>query len=592
MSLVAKLAHALSTQTGVRSIEAMPIALAVIVAAVSGIEGSSPAAMLSKLAEVLEPKDEADALTRVRDWLEDLDLSTAQMKGIQGFLPIHVPDVIDWSAELEALVDDARYREPFIPISPRIGAAIGASCYIPPDETVACLFVGSATIAWGLALARPVTLHVTNWQTEIIMALLAHVDGRSLRVDRRNPIETIPYDDAGSFAFREDHAPRPGSYDHLIAVPPLGYRMKDGPSGGMLFEAWQVEQLAHRARKSFAAIVTDGLLFRESRNEVAFREQLCTTGGLTVTSLPPGIFGRASGVQVDLLKIDQTDRPDANFIDGRTMERVSRSGREQEDLVVKQLENLGSAPSRTIGIEELAASNFNLLPSRYIVSDELARMDEALSSRHTVRLGDVAQILRPRAPQPVRGDVSDDDVIGLEIAVSDIVDGKVGAPSREIRFPARERMSVGKVRVEMDDILVSVKGNVGAVGIVGMGAILDELMDTPQIVVSQSLAIIRLQRGSPIRRPRVLAGILSSPQMRAKLQALAGGTTVPSLPISALQDLVIPVPDADEAIDIEGRLEELDAMQEDIEERIRNRRIMQDAMWRKFWNMPSEQHDA
>ena len=80
--------------------------------------------------------------------------------------------------------------------------------------------------------------------------------------------------------------------------------------------------------------------------------------------------------------------------------------------------------------------------------------------------------------------------------------------------------------------------------------------------------------------------------MRAKLQALAGGTTVPSLPISALQDLIIPVPDGDEAIDIEGRLEELDAMQEDIEERIRNRRIMQDALWRKFWNMPSEQHDA
>lgn len=592
MSLVAKLAHALSTQTGVRSIEAMPIALAVIVAAASGLDGSSPPDMLSKLAQQLQPADEADALTRVRDWLEDIDLSVAQLKGLQGFLPIHVPDVIDWTAELEALIDEARYREPFIPISPRIGQAIGAALKIPTTDAIACLFAGSATIAWGLAADRPVTLHVTNWQVEVIMALLAHVDGRALRVDRRNPIETIPYDDVGSFAFRESHAPQPGAYDHLIVVPPLGYRMKEGPSAGMLFEAWQVEQLAQRPRKSFATIVTDGLLFRESRNEVAFREQLCTMGGLSVTSLPPGIFGRASGVQVDLLKIDQTDRPEATFIDGRTMERISRSGREQEDLIVKQLESLGAAPSRTVGIEELAASNYNLLPNRYIVSDELARMDEALSARHTVRLGDIAKVLRPRAPQPVRGDPSDDDVIGLEIAVADIVDGKVGAPSKEIRFPARERMSVGKVRVEMDDILVSVKGNVGAVGIVGMGAILDELMDTPQIVVSQSLAIIRLQRGSPIRKPRVLAGILSSPQMRAKLQALAGGTTVPSLPISALQDLAIPVPEADEAFEIEGRLEELDAMQEDIEERIRNRRIMQDAMWRIFWNIPSGQQDA
>ncbi|MCB4859134.1 hypothetical protein K7W03_05915 [Sphingobium sp. PNB] len=591
MSFVSKLAHSLSTQTGVRSVEAMPIALAAIVAAAKGIKSSTASEMFATLARTLQPADQADALIRVRDWLEDIDLSEAQARGIQSLLPIHVPVAIDWTAELEALIDNARYREPFIPISPRVGAAIGTSLGIPADETIACLFAGSATIAWGLAQFRPVTLHVTNWQTEVIMALLAHADGRPLRVDRRNPIETIPYSD-GSSTFHEDHAPKPGAYDHLISVPPLGYRMKDGQAAGMLFEAWQVEQLADRARKGFVAVVTDGLLFRESRNDVGFREQLCTMGGLTVTSLPPGIFGRASGVQVNLLKIDQMERPDATFVDGRSMDRVSRSGREQEDLIVKQLECLGSAPTRTIGIEELATSNYNLLPNRFIVSDELTRMDEALSARHTVRLGDVAKILRPRAPQPVRGDPSDDDVIGLEIAVSDIVDGKVGAPSKEIRFPAKERMSVGKVHVETDDILVSIKGNVGAVGIVGMGAILDGLMDAPQIVVSQSLAIIRLERGSAIRQPRVLAGILSSPQMRAKLQALAGGTTVPSLPISALQDLAIPVPDADEAFDIEGRLEELDAMQEEIEQRISNRRIMQDALWRKFWNMPSEQEDA
>lgn len=588
MSLVAKLAHSLSTQTGVRSIEAMPTALAVIISVAKGIDASNPADMFSALAETLEPTDEADALTRVRDWLEDNELSAVQCKGIQGHLPVHVPADIDWSAELEALIDEARYREPFIPISPRIGAAIGKSLNIPATETVACLFSGSATIAWGLALARPVTLHVTNWQTEIIMALLAHADGRPLRVDRRNPIESVPFDD-GSFAFSDSHAPQHGAYDHLISVPPLGYRMKEGKAAGMLFEAWQVEQLAPRARKSFAAVVTDGLLFRESRNEVAFREQLCTMGGLTVTSLPPGIFGRASGVQVDLLRIDQQDSPDAAFIDGRRMERISRSGREQEELIVKQFESLGSSPSRTVGIEELAASNFNLLPSRYIVSDEQARMDESLSTRHTVRLGDIAKILRPRAPQPVRSDPADDDVIALEIAVSDIFDGQVAVPSKELRFPAREQISLIKVRAHLDDILISVKGNVGAVGIVGFDAILDELLETPQIVVSQSLAIIRLELGSPLLSPRVLAGILSSPQMRSKLQALAGGTTVPSLPISALQDLLIPIPDAEEAADIEGRLEELDAMQEDIQERISNRRIMQDALWREFWNMPAGQ---
>lgn len=591
MSFVVKLAHALSTHAGIRTAETTPIALAACVAAVQGLGAPTPAATFFALASMLQPTGEADALVRVKSWLEDIDLSEAQMRGLQGLLPTLLPASLDWTAELDALVDDARYREQFSPIGPRVGAAIGAAADIPESDTIACLYAGSATIAWGLAQHRPVTLHVADPQTEMVMALLAYADGRALHVDRRNPIETIPYGEDG-FTFREEYVPHAGAYDHLISVPPLGHRMRHGDAAGMLFEAWQVEQLAHRARKSFFTIITDGLLFRETRNEAAFREQLCQKGGLTVTSLPPGIFGRASGVQVDLLKIDCTDRPDVTFVNSRSMERVSRSGREQEDLVVRQLECLDTAPARTVSIGDLAAANYVLLPNRYIVSDEMARMDAALSARDTVRLGDIAKVLRPRAPQPVRGNPSEDDVVGLEIAVSDIIDGKVGPPSKEVRFPAKERLSVGKVCVRSDDILVSVKGNVGAVGVVGMSAILDELWETPQIVVSQSLAIVRLERGSPFRRPRVLAGILASPQMRAKIQALAGGTTVPSVPISALLDLTIPVPNAEEMEKIDEVLEELDDQAQRIEKLIADRRTLQDALWRTFWNMPPEQEDA
>jgi hypothetical protein len=590
MSLVATLAHALVAHTGIRGAEAMPIALAVCVAAERGIRASTPQEMFSALAAQMKPADEADAIVRVRDWLNEADLSEAQIPGLQRHFPINVSARIDWTAELEALVDDARYREPFIPISPRIGAALGAALDIPDGDTIACLHTGSATIAWGLAQGRPVTLHVTNWQTEIVMALFAFADGRPLRVDRRNPIETIPYSE-GSFTFGEDHAPRTKAYDHLISVPPLGYRMKQGDAAGVLFEAWQAEQLAHRARKSFTSLVTDGLLFRESRNETAFRERLCTSGGLTITSLPPGIFGRASGVQVNLLGIDAIERPAAAFVDGRTMERVSRSGREQEDLIVQQLDQLAEAPSRRVDLQELAGNGFNLLPGRYLVSGALARMEAAMAARPAVRLGDIAQIIRPRAPQPLRGDPSESDATALEIAVGDIADGKVGYPSKEVRFPAGERGSLSRVQVAGHDILVSIKGNVGLVGIVDESADAADMFGTPHII-SQSLAIIRLKLGGPIRSARILAGILASPQMRERLRALAVGTTVASLPSSALQDLTIPVPDADEAFEIEDGLDALDRLKKEIADRTFNHDVLRDALWRKFWNMPVEQADA
>jgi hypothetical protein len=278
------------------------------------------------------------------------------------------------------------------------------------------------------------------------------------------------------------------------------------------------------------------------------------------------------------------------FVDGRSMERLSRSGREQEELIVQRLERLEKARYRRAGEQELVENNFNLLPSRYILSDELALMEAALAARPTIRLGDIAQILRPRAPQPMRGDPSDHDAKAMEITVSDILDGKVNYPSKEVRFPARERSSLSRVQVAGQDILISIKGNVGIVGIVGDSADLDDAMGTPQII-SQSLAIVRPKLGSPIRSVRVLAGILASPQMRAKLQALAGGTTVPTLPIGALQDLAVPLPDAEESIEIADQLDELDALQKEIDERVTNRRILQEAMWLKFWNVPSDREN-
>ena len=581
MSAIAELLHTLAVHCGISRSDLAPAAIAALVAADRGLKRHDR--VFQELALLLSPRDAADARLRAREWLQD-ELSQDHVHAILARWPNAEPGSVDWTAELETLVDVMRNRGPFVPISPKTGAAFADALMIPENESVACLYAGSATIAWALAGARPATLHVTQWETEIIMALLEFADGRPLRVDRRNPLEMVPIAGSG-FQLREEHSPRPGNYDHLVAVPPVGARLRDGAAAGMLFEAWQVGQLAPRAGKSLVSLATDGPLFRESKAEVEFRRRLAETTRLTVTSLPPGMFGRAYGVQVNMLKVERGAGGVVRFVDGRSMERVSRSGREQEDLVVRQLEKLADAPEAMVRPEDLAANNFNLLPSRYVVPGELARLEQVLASRPTARLGDLARIVRPRAPQPNRSDPADDDCIAMEIAVSDIVEGKVGRPSKEIRFPARERSSVNKVQVAGDDILVSIKGNVGVVGITDLSADLDDLHGTPQ-VISQSLAIVRPRLGGAIRSPRVIAAILGSPQMRAKLQAMAGGTTVPTLSISVLQDLPIPVPGLEEALEIESNLDDLDAMQKQIDDRAANRRMLQKLLWQKIWDLP------
>ena len=82
-----------------------------------------------------------------------------------------------------------------------------------------------------------------------------------------------------------------------------------------------------------------------------------------------------------------------------------------------------------------------------------------------------------------------------------------------------------------DDILISVKGKVGVAGVVPDGAPKDIF---GAWTAGQPFVIARLRRSTPINDPAVLARYLASPFGQTQLQALAGGTTVPLIPMNDL----------------------------------------------------------
>src|SRR5690606_12975876 len=127
-----------------------------IVARDQGIEFADARQMYSALAHRLSPRGEGDALARAKEWLEEeLTLSQQQSNAICSLLPKTLPRPVDWTTELSGLIEHAPYREPFIPISTAIGAALGEALNLPKGEKVCCLYPGSSTIAWGLARTRP-----------------------------------------------------------------------------------------------------------------------------------------------------------------------------------------------------------------------------------------------------------------------------------------------------------------------------------------------------------------------------------------------------------------------------------------------------
>jgi type I restriction-modification system DNA methylase subunit len=554
----------------------------------------NPRSLFQAMSRRLDGVGHADGLSAAADWLDDPGFSNTQWDALaaaQADLRHAPARPIDWTAELDASFVDRRFVPDLGP-STSVAKSLNRVLDIPLTESCACMFAAASSLAWEMSGSRQVTLFTGDRDVAVIVALLARSASRSLKVDRCNPMD-------GSFTSSHfmgelvDREPPFDRFDHIVTLPPFGMRVQTGEQKGLPLEAAQIERLAPRATRSFTTIVTDGLLFRENRQETALRQNLIERYEATVMSLPGGIFVPASGIQASIVRLERNpSERSVVMVDGRSMEKPS-TGKALEQQIARHLETFqGLRPrdeDRGVVIEwdELQASNFSLLPERYVKSESLARIEDSLRDRPTATLEQIATIERAKAPVQMRDPREDPPLTAMEIAPSDLEGGIVRTPRRQLAFEEDQRSTIAKVTVEPGDVLVSIKGNVGRVGLVGLGASLAEVMKDPW-VVSQSLAIIRLKAGGPISSPEVLNAILTAPWVQEKLESMSGGATVRTLPISALRSLSIPIPTREAADRAAQDLADVSELRARVADLVRNIDETQSAIWHSLWHIAPE----
>jgi type I restriction-modification system DNA methylase subunit len=576
-------------QGGLRAADATLLAVATVVGWSRYPNEADVRHLLSRLALELPARFNGDARESAREWLEGPGLAAAEREVIRAgyqFLQREKPSSIDWDAEFSASLMP-------LPIDGRLFLSLPLAqsllevLDLPTNGTFACLYNASASVAWELSLRRQVTLYADQ-ETGILASLLATGAARSLQVSRRNPIDgtyvPAPHVNQGA-----DAEPPFNLVDHIVAAPPFGGRVSEGVAKGASFEAYQLARLQDRAVKSFTALTADGLLFRDTKFEAKLRERLVHSCGVTVMSLPSGMYWPATAIPTSLIHLDRQHPPSVRVIDGRSMGKPS-SGRIQEGLIVQHLqafrgmEGLEGGRAAVLEVEEVAENGYSLVPDRYLKSRTLALIEKALEQRQVISLSDVATIERSKAPLPLREAVEDPPLSALELAPSDLEAGFVRTPSRPQAFASAEEGRVKGVTVRPHDILVSIKGNVGMFGIVGQDASLAEQMNEPWIV-SQSLAIIRWKPNSYVSSPQVLNALLTAPWVREKLESLSGATTVRTLPISALRSLSIPAPTAEECAVAGAELERLATLRERIAKQQEELVEQQRQLWLQLWQV-------
>lgn len=360
-----------------------------------------------------------------------------------------------------------------------------------------------------------------------------------------------------------------GPYDVEISLPPFGLNLSrksiDLPQrtlsiigrgfyGRLYSEPVAIaDAIAHASSARAILGISAAALFRAVGVEAATRQELLQSKRVcAVLGVPSGMIYAETGIATSVLVINPKrafcDR--VRFIDlshDHFASKTSR-GRFEARTDIRWPEFVDGPAidtdfARDVSLHDIHEQGDILTVDRYMrAGDE--RVKALLARYETTHLNEVVDLIRPVALPKVAEGV----YFARESSPGDIAEnGYLGPSSRVVPV---DRGGLRKARNQQllpGDLVLSVKGTVGKVGMVPM-AVPDREADEFW-AVGQSMMILRPD-------PRIIASevlyeYLSSDMMQGYLQALAGGAVIQQLNMQDLKTLPVPVPPKDRQREIQ-----------------------------------------
>ena len=425
----------------------------------------------------------------------------------------------------------------------------------PDSHALYCPFDTSGWMPLFLSRAGwHVRCELGNSDTARILALFAYLGDWKLEVRVGDPIRQPAWLDGRKLM----------QFKHSAAITSFGLRLKDeatlDPYGRFphRFHYGETAQVAHliaQTKGRLVVILPESFLFRTSGGERDYKEKLVRSGILSsVIRLPRDAFAPYANVQSSVLIFEtQQHVRDVLFVDAS--EDLGRKARTKSKVPLDPVEQIVSIVlkrrsthcSAIASYEQIAQNDFNISADRYVRTAEEQQIASLLEETKTLELADIAEIIRPQAVAGEEGEVARPFA---EIGLQDIQpDGTIRQPTKILTVSDRNLGKAERQRVEKGDVLLSVRGRIGAVGVV------HEDHGPADWVPSQAFVVLRLRDSSPVR-PLALYRYLSSPLGQGLLQSLATGMTVPMVSMGDVKKLRVMVPSANEQQQLEKQYEE------------------------------------
>lgn len=376
-------------------------------------------------------------------------------------------------------------------------------------------------------------------------------------------------------------------FDVAVCTPPMNVRYSQEVSGNDLwgrFEAktqvgsvLQIHHLLAQTKGRVVVTVPNSLLFGKGA-EKQLREYLLKLGYLeAVIALPSGLCSHTA-IRLTILIMNSSRRTDnIRFVNADTEDFRQLSGRRYFELInTTQLAALIADKETTsiaasIPASQIAENDYNLEVGRYVLDESARRLGRALKHHEVHKLGDLFEIIRPRQHA-----TSSSGASVFEVQAQDIPQyGYIQHASKETLFDL-ESTKANSYFIRPNDVLMTFKGTIGKTGIASSVPAAKE----GGWIAGQSLAILRSKKPETYP-PKALLVYLRSEMGQALLNRMAVGASIPSIQLSALKDLEIPVPSMEEMSKMIQSFEQESLIECEIEQL----RARQATLTREFWRL-------
>jgi type I restriction enzyme M protein len=458
------------------------------------------------------------------------------MRALQDLLKAKVVTFSDLSKILKQMSADFG-KAGYFPYVPEELVTLGNDLLGAKTDSVYCPFNTGYYFANGLPKASikvgETKSNADNYLAEIDNFLL----DSDFHIVQNDPI-SMPYymGDGGLKQFQS-----------AISLPPLNQKYPKQqvhdtwgrfPESSLTGDVYHLRHMLAQATDWVVCFVSNNFLFRSAAGEKQFKQDVLNQGMLkAVISLPAGLLSNTT-IPVSIVVLDKSNSTKTiNFIDASTEGFIEKSTRIRNRLVnVNQIIDAFNAEtdseiSKQCSIEDIVANEYNLSPSRYVLSEQEQNLTNFLASHKTAKLEALVDIIRPQAVK--HEDNADTAFTEYNLSSLNSI-GEVVGEGKTIQVGMNNHSRVNKQVLHPNDVLVVCKG---AVGKVGMAT--NDIAENA--IASQAFSILRIKPHIASITSEVLYQYLTSEYGQLQLSSLATGTSAMMLSSKDLAAMPIPL---------------------------------------------------